>query len=162
MINEELSQRGYSCPLLKCVTVKQVAYVIQELHEKVCEYHFGVRIMTIRILRAGYFWPIMEEDYTTYVKNASHAKNMATLSTTNKNHCTMSLHHGFFQMGNKHHLSLHTKKRSSQISLGRDRLLLQMDWTRASSDHHDTTCTTFYVEEYRLQIRGPSHHHHRQ
>jgi len=68
MIGDDLYKRGYNQTLLKCVIVEQAQYVIRELHEGICRYHSGARTMTTRILRAGYFWAIMEADCHTFVK----------------------------------------------------------------------------------------------
>jgi len=68
MIGDDLYKRGYGQPLLKCITAKQAQYIIKELHEGICGYHFGARTMTTRILRAGYFWPTMEADCHDFVK----------------------------------------------------------------------------------------------
>jgi len=37
MINEDLYQRGYSTPLLKCITNKRAEYIIAEIHEGICQ-----------------------------------------------------------------------------------------------------------------------------
>jgi len=39
LINEDLYLRGYTRPLLKCLTPEQAAYVIREIHEGVCSTH---------------------------------------------------------------------------------------------------------------------------
>ena len=68
MIGDDLYKRRYGQPLLKCVTTEQAQYMIKELHEGICGYHFGTRTMTTRILRAGYFWPTVEADCRDFVK----------------------------------------------------------------------------------------------
>jgi len=55
MIGDDLYKRGYDQPLLKCVTAEQAQYIIEELHEGICDYHSGARTMATRVLRAGYF-----------------------------------------------------------------------------------------------------------
>jgi len=52
-------QKGYSRPLLKCVTDTQARYILEELHEGVCRLHLGARSMLIRILRVRYYWSTM-------------------------------------------------------------------------------------------------------
>ena len=64
----ELFRRGFSRPLLKCVTREQAECVMQEIHQGTCGYHSGPKTMAARILRAGYYWPTMEGDCTTYVR----------------------------------------------------------------------------------------------
>jgi len=36
MINKDLYRRGYSTPLLKCITSKRAEYILAEIHEGVC------------------------------------------------------------------------------------------------------------------------------
>jgi len=55
MINDGLYRRGYSAPLLKCITRKQVEYVLTEIHEGVCGNHSGAQTMASKVLRAGYY-----------------------------------------------------------------------------------------------------------
>jgi len=68
MIGNDLYKHKYGQPLLKCVIVEQAHYVIKELHEGICGYHYGARTVMTRILRAGYFWPTMEANCHTFVK----------------------------------------------------------------------------------------------
>jgi len=64
----ELFRRGFSRPLLKCITREKANYVMQEIHQGICGYHSGPKTMATRILRVGYYWPTIEEDCTVYVK----------------------------------------------------------------------------------------------
>jgi len=57
LIGDELYKRGYSMPLLKCLSREQFEYVIKELHEGICGLHCGARTMATKICRAGYYWP---------------------------------------------------------------------------------------------------------
>ncbi|XP_068504234.1 uncharacterized protein [Phaseolus vulgaris] len=41
MINEDLYQRGYLTPLLKCITNKRAEYIMAEIHEGICRNHAG-------------------------------------------------------------------------------------------------------------------------
>ena len=55
MINEDLYQRGYSTPLLKCITNKRAEYILTEIHEGICGNHTRARSMAAKVLRAGYY-----------------------------------------------------------------------------------------------------------
>jgi len=68
MIGDDLYKRGYGQPLLKCVTIEQTQYIIKELHEGICGYHFGARTMATRVLRAGYFWLTIEANCQDHVR----------------------------------------------------------------------------------------------
>jgi len=71
MINDDLYRRGYSAPLLKCITNKQVKYVLTEIHEGVCGNHSGARTMTSKVLKEGYYWLTVQGDCAEYVKKCS-------------------------------------------------------------------------------------------
>ncbi|KAL5576540.1 hypothetical protein UlMin_018239 [Ulmus minor] len=53
----QLYKRGFSNPLLKCVTVDQGLYIMREIHEGVCGNHAGKRSLLHKIVRQGYYWP---------------------------------------------------------------------------------------------------------
>lgn len=67
-IGEYLYRRGFSTPLLKCVGPQEASYVMDELHNGVCGFHTGRRTLKARALRAGNFWPTMEEDARIFVQ----------------------------------------------------------------------------------------------
>jgi len=50
LIDQDLYRRGYTRPLLKCLTPDQVTYVMRELHEGVCGTHSGARTMAGKVL----------------------------------------------------------------------------------------------------------------
>ncbi|XP_052732453.1 uncharacterized protein LOC128196247 [Vigna angularis] len=61
-VGEDLYKRGYTTPLLKCLSEEQVVYVLRELHHGVCGSHSGRHTLKARALRAGYYWPTMDRD----------------------------------------------------------------------------------------------------
>jgi len=55
MIEDKLYRKVYLTPLLKCINHEQGQYVMKELHEGICGYHYGTRTMAMKVLRAGYY-----------------------------------------------------------------------------------------------------------
>ena len=49
LIDQDLYRRGYTRPLLKCLTPKQATYLLREIHEGVCDTHSGARMMAVRV-----------------------------------------------------------------------------------------------------------------
>ncbi|XP_014496659.1 uncharacterized protein LOC106758229 [Vigna radiata var. radiata] len=68
VIGDDLYKRGFSTPLLKCLSKEEAQYVMDELHNGVCGFHSGRRTLKARILRAGYYWPTMEDDTRTFTQ----------------------------------------------------------------------------------------------
>ncbi|KAL5576126.1 hypothetical protein UlMin_017825 [Ulmus minor] len=52
---EQLYKRGYSVPLLKCITPERGLYVMQEIHEGVCGNHSGPRSLFHKVILQGYY-----------------------------------------------------------------------------------------------------------
>ncbi|XP_012850074.1 PREDICTED: uncharacterized protein LOC105969843 [Erythranthe guttata] len=64
-----LYKRGFTRPHLRCLSETEGANAIREVHGGCCADHAGGRTLTMRLLRAGYFWPTMRKDAARFVKN---------------------------------------------------------------------------------------------
>ena len=68
VIEGHLFRKGISTPLLKCIGLEEVGYVLAEIHEGSCGHHVGAKSLARKELRARYFWPTMQEDAANHVK----------------------------------------------------------------------------------------------
>ena len=68
VLNEELYKRGYSQPYLRCIKEEEARYILEEVHGGICEDHMGAKSLVKKIMRAGYFWPTMQQDAADFVK----------------------------------------------------------------------------------------------
>jgi len=68
IIGEDLYKRGFTAPLLKCLSEEEAGYAMNEVHNGVCGMHIGRRSMKAQILWAGYYWPTMEQDYEVMIR----------------------------------------------------------------------------------------------
>ncbi|XP_075674953.1 uncharacterized protein LOC142644165 [Castanea sativa] len=59
LIKDVLYKRGISRPYLRCLTPKEVDYVMREVHEGICRNHSGSRSLVHKLIRAGYYWLTM-------------------------------------------------------------------------------------------------------
>ncbi|XP_014523956.1 uncharacterized protein LOC106780210 [Vigna radiata var. radiata] len=66
LIGDDLYRRGYVTPIMKCLSTEEATYVLQELHHGICGRHTGGRALKARVLRAGFFWPTLEQDYISF------------------------------------------------------------------------------------------------
>ena len=64
----KLYKRSYSLPLLKCLRPSEADFALREVHEGVCGSHLGARSLSHKLLRQGYYWPIMYHDSVEYVR----------------------------------------------------------------------------------------------
>ncbi|GAU41591.1 hypothetical protein TSUD_272000 [Trifolium subterraneum] len=67
LIDDKLYRRGFSIPLLKCVEEMRVEFILQEIHEGINGQHIGGRSLARKALRAGYYWPTMQNDVKDHV-----------------------------------------------------------------------------------------------
>ena len=79
LIGKDLYRRGYSKPLLRCVTSEQIRYILEELHTGICGLHSGARSMANRVLRAGYYWPSIQTDCAEYVQKCRRCQKYGNL-----------------------------------------------------------------------------------
>ncbi|XP_014493263.1 uncharacterized protein LOC106755592 [Vigna radiata var. radiata] len=78
-IGGDLYRRGFSVPLLKCVSPDQAAYVLNELHNGICGLHTRARTLRARALRAGYYWPTMENDAKAFTAKCERCQAHANI-----------------------------------------------------------------------------------
>ena len=55
ILNDTLYKRGFSMPYLKCVDEEEAKYILEEIHEGVCEDHVGPRSLVSKVIQTGYF-----------------------------------------------------------------------------------------------------------
>jgi ribonuclease HI len=68
LLREVLYKRGYSEPLLKCLSKTEADYILKEIHEGVCRDHSRGRMLAQKTIRAGYYWPTIRKDWA-FLKN---------------------------------------------------------------------------------------------
>ena len=68
VLNDKLYKRGFSQPYLRCIEEDEARYVLEEVHGGVCGDHMGHKSLVRKIMKAGYFWPMMQQDATDFVK----------------------------------------------------------------------------------------------
>ncbi|GAU50258.1 hypothetical protein TSUD_409040 [Trifolium subterraneum] len=62
LLDDKLYRRRFSISLLKCVEETRVEFILQEIHEGINGQHIGGRSLARKALRAGYYWPTMQND----------------------------------------------------------------------------------------------------
>jgi hypothetical protein len=53
IVNGTLYKRGFTLPLLKCVSPKEGNYILRKIHEEICGSHSGARVLAHKAVRAG-------------------------------------------------------------------------------------------------------------
>ena len=76
-----LYRRGYSLPYLRCASSEEADYILREIHEGICGNHAGVRSLTGKVLRAGYYWPTLQKDAYNIVRSCDKCQHFANVHT---------------------------------------------------------------------------------
>jgi hypothetical protein len=77
LIGGILYRRGYTEPLLKCLTNSESEYVLKEIHEGVYGNHSRSRMLAHKAMRVGYYWPTMNKDSVRLVQQCDKCQRFA-------------------------------------------------------------------------------------
>jgi hypothetical protein len=55
IVNGTLYKKGFTLPLLKCVSSEEGNYILREVHEGICGSHSGARMLAHKAVRAGFY-----------------------------------------------------------------------------------------------------------
>ncbi|MCO5597918.1 hypothetical protein L7F22_052003 [Adiantum nelumboides] len=68
IIEGELYQKGFEGLYCHCVRKEEIPHILKECHVSACGGHFAGRLTTLKILRAGYWWPSVFKDSFEWCK----------------------------------------------------------------------------------------------
>ncbi|XP_004308201.1 PREDICTED: uncharacterized protein LOC101305990 [Fragaria vesca subsp. vesca] len=77
---KKLYRRGQSCPFLRCLPTEEGHKVLKSLHSGVCGNHAGARNLMFKALRAGYYWPTLEQDAKAVAQVCLHYHKFANFA----------------------------------------------------------------------------------
>jgi ribonuclease HI len=80
ILNGLLYKRGFTLPLLKCISTKEGNYVLREIHEGICGSHSGDRVLAHKAVRAGFYWPNMYKGSTEIVRYCDKCQRFANIT----------------------------------------------------------------------------------
>ncbi|KAL5568387.1 hypothetical protein UlMin_024962 [Ulmus minor] len=76
---DKLRKRSFSSPSLTCLNEDQAKYAFQEVHEGVCGNHSSGRALAHKVLRQGYYWPIIQADSLAFVQKCDKCQRFSTI-----------------------------------------------------------------------------------
>lgn len=81
IIDGTLYKRSFTMPLLKCLGPQEAEYALAEVHSGICGEHLGGRALAAKILRAGFFWPTLQQDAQTKVRECDKCQRHAPIQS---------------------------------------------------------------------------------
>ena len=79
ILQDILYKKGYSLPLLRCLSPGEANYALREIHEGICGNHSRGRSLANKALRQGYFEPTMARDAQEFTKKCDKCQRFATV-----------------------------------------------------------------------------------
>jgi transposase InsO family protein len=79
LVGDKLYKRGFSTPLLLCVSEMESQRILKEIHDGSCGNHIGGRSLAGKVIRAGFFWPTILRDASSYVRSCDACQRHANL-----------------------------------------------------------------------------------
>ncbi|XP_075101873.1 uncharacterized protein LOC142177297 [Nicotiana tabacum] len=84
----QLSRKSFQGLQARCLGASEANYVIREVHEGICGNHSGADSLVLKLVRAGYYWPRMEQDAKAFVQNALSVNATHHWYINQQNRCT--------------------------------------------------------------------------
>ena len=88
LLNDVLYKRGFSQPYLRCLSPNEANYVLREVHGGACGSHLGARSLIHKVVRVGYYWPIIQADAKAYVKVCDQCQRFSNISRQSSEYLT--------------------------------------------------------------------------
>ena len=77
IIEGQLYRRGLSQPLLKCLNLDRISFILDEVHEVSCGHYLRGKALAIMVLQASYYWPSVTKDSIDYTKKCPNCQKHA-------------------------------------------------------------------------------------
>jgi hypothetical protein len=74
-----LCRRGYSFPLLKCLSEPDADYVLRKIHEGLCRNRSRAKMLVNKVIRTGYYWLTMNKDAANIVRTCDACQRFARI-----------------------------------------------------------------------------------
>ncbi|GJT85146.1 reverse transcriptase domain-containing protein [Tanacetum coccineum] len=79
LIRGNLYQRSFYTPWLRCVASPQTDDIAKEVHNGSCGFNAEPRSMVVRIMKQGYYWPLMHRDTAKILQDCEKCKEQSAI-----------------------------------------------------------------------------------
>ncbi|XP_075101687.1 uncharacterized protein LOC142177121 [Nicotiana tabacum] len=77
LLGGQLYRRSFQGPLARCLGASEANYVMREVHEGICGNYSSADSLVLKMVRAGYYWPRMEQDAKAFVQKCDKCQRHA-------------------------------------------------------------------------------------
>ena len=77
LVDGVLFRHGFTHPILTCVNGDECTRIMVKLHEGICGSHVGGRSLASKVIRTGFYWPTVREDYARHAQRCKQCQKHA-------------------------------------------------------------------------------------
>jgi hypothetical protein len=77
VVNGELYKSGFTEPWLRCITFEKGLELLKEIYSGFCGAHIGTRALAGKAIKQGFYWPTINIDAKTLVRQCEACQKMA-------------------------------------------------------------------------------------
>ncbi|XP_075636802.1 uncharacterized protein LOC142609045 [Castanea sativa] len=126
LIKDVLYKRSFSHLYVRCLSPEEADYVMREVYERICGNHSRPRSLVHKLIRAGYYWPIMQKLPRHMLEPMTNIKgsecHLAASRRAHPNNSPMA----FCSMGIRYHGLILNRDKVAKVPDSWHRLLHQM------------------------------------
>ncbi|GKF18424.1 reverse transcriptase domain-containing protein, partial [Tanacetum coccineum] len=79
LIQGNLYKRSFFTSWLRCIAPPQTGKIIKEIHEGSCGFNAEPRSMVVRIIKQGYYWPLMQMEAAKAIQDYNKCKEQSII-----------------------------------------------------------------------------------
>lgn len=68
ILNDVLYKRGFLLPYLRSIEQDEAKYILEEVHKGICKDHSEARSLVGKIIKVGYFLPVMQKEAKEFAR----------------------------------------------------------------------------------------------
>ncbi|MCI35350.1 hypothetical protein A2U01_0056571, partial [Trifolium medium] len=79
MVGDKLYKRGFYALMLLCVSEVEARRIMEEIHGGSCGSHIGTRSLAGKVMRAGFYWPSLQQDAARHIRSCDKCQRFSNL-----------------------------------------------------------------------------------
>ncbi|GAU43183.1 hypothetical protein TSUD_301490 [Trifolium subterraneum] len=79
MVEDKVYKRGFSTPMLLCVSEEEASRILNEIHEGSCGSHIGAKPLARKVMKVGFYWPNLHDGATRHVRPCDKCQRYSNL-----------------------------------------------------------------------------------
>jgi hypothetical protein len=155
VVNGELYKSGVTEPWLRCITSEKGQELLKEIHSGFCGAHIGTRALAGKAIKQGFYWPTINIDAKTLVRQCEACKKNSKSTESAFNASSPdSTNLASAKVGNGSIGPVANSSRQLPIRSCGSRLFHKVGGGKTAREYHSSNNSKILLAEHSLQVRG--------